>query len=74
MNNNNQIACNVSNCAHFGEGNICTAEKISVSSNTYTDNNYSSKQVDMEIGSMDNPTESRKSKTTQCITFKPAKK
>lgn len=62
-----EIACNVSNCEYWGNGNICTADKISVSTDSYT-----GETADMEIGAIDDEVASPKSQQTQCVTFKPA--
>ena len=62
-----EIACNVSNCEYWSNGNICTADKISVSIDSYTD-----ESADMEIGAIDDEVASPKSQHTQCVTCKPA--
>lgn len=59
-----EIACNVSNCQYWGQGNVCEADKISVSNNTHSGNN------DMEVGSFSDAVTSDHSRQTQCVTFK----
>jgi hypothetical protein len=60
-----QIGCNVSNCEYWGNGNVCQADKISVSNNTHSGSS------DMEIGSISDAVTSNHSRETQCVTFKP---
>ncbi|MBM7624856.1 DUF1540 domain-containing protein [Sporohalobacter salinus] len=64
-----EIACNVSNCEYWDNGNICAADKISVSNNS-----YAGESATMEIGAIDDEVASPKSQHTQCVTFKPADK
>jgi len=61
-----EVACNVNNCHYYGEGDICTANKIQVSNIQ-----FGTKMGDMEAGRLDKPAPSSDSHSTQCVTFKP---
>ncbi|SJZ38867.1 DUF1540 domain-containing protein [Selenihalanaerobacter shriftii] len=61
-----KIGCNVSNCSYWGQGNVCQADKISVSNDSH------SGKADMEAGSLGGKVTSNHSRETQCVTFKPA--
>ncbi len=61
-----QIKCNVKNCKYWGQGNLCTAEKIQVSNVDYSSN--------MEAGSFERPAPCSNSYQTQCVSFVPKEK
>ncbi len=61
-----QVACNVSNCHYYGEGDICVANKIQVSNIEFGTN-----MKDMEAGKLGKSAPADNSHTTQCVTFKP---
>ncbi|KXS40022.1 MULTISPECIES: DUF1540 domain-containing protein [unclassified Candidatus Frackibacter] len=67
-----KIACNVSNCAYYGSGNVCEADKISVSDTNFSANTNT--KAGMEVGSFSEQVTSNTSGETQCVTFKPANK
>lgn len=65
-----EVSCAISNCTFYGEGNVCTAEKIMVEMDRHAryDTEFAS-----ELGEKNHQDEVSTSAHTCCKTFKPIK-
>lgn len=63
-----EVSCSISNCTFYGEGNVCTAEKIMVEMDSHAsyDTEFSS-----ELNEKNHIDKARYSTETCCKTFKP---
>lgn len=63
-----EVACSIANCSFYGEGNVCTAEKIMVEIDNHAryDTEFSS-----ELGEKNHVDTAGTSAETCCKTFKP---
>ncbi len=62
-----QIFCSVNNCHYYGQGNLCKADQILITSDTMSQN--LSPNVDAPNASQITPTPVAKSPETCCKTF-----
>ena len=67
---NVEVSCSISNCTYYGEGNVCTAEKIMVDLDHHS--KYDT-EMSSELGEKDHIDEATASAQTCCRTFKPNK-
>lgn len=63
-----EVSCAISNCTYYGEGNICTAEKIMVELDNHS--RYDT-EMSSELDEKNHIDEASKSAETCCKTFKP---
>lgn len=62
-----EVSCAISNCSFYGEGNVCTADKIMVE----VDNHYRyDTEMASELGEKNHQDEAINSAETCCKTFK----
>ncbi|MEH7087009.1 DUF1540 domain-containing protein [Neobacillus drentensis] len=66
-----EVACSIANCSFYGEGNVCTADKIMVEIDNHAryDTEFSS-----ELGEKNHVDTAGTSAETCCKTFKPKKR
>ncbi|WP_442599842.1 DUF1540 domain-containing protein [Neobacillus sp. D3-1R] len=65
-----EVSCAISNCTFYGQGNICTAEKIMVEMDNHA--RYDT-EMSSELTEKNHQDEVRHSAETCCKTFKPNK-
>ncbi|MEC1722692.1 DUF1540 domain-containing protein [Schinkia azotoformans] len=63
-----EVSCAISNCSYYGEGNICTAEKIMVEHQNHS--RYDT-ELSTEFFAKNHTDEATMSAETCCKTFKP---
>ncbi|WP_017755065.1 DUF1540 domain-containing protein [Calidifontibacillus oryziterrae] len=63
-----EVACTISNCTFYGEGNVCNAERITVEMDRHA--GYDT-ELSMELGEANHIDEATNSAETCCKTFKP---
>ncbi|HYK73331.1 MAG TPA: DUF1540 domain-containing protein [Pseudoneobacillus sp.] len=62
-----EVSCSISNCTFYGQGNICTAEKIMVDMDNHA--RYDT-EMSSEFGEKNHTDEAKHSAETCCKTFK----
>lgn len=63
-----EVSCAIANCTFYGEGNVCTADKIMVELDRHA--NYDT-EMSSELGEKNHIDEADNSAETCCKTFKP---
>ncbi|MEH6907773.1 DUF1540 domain-containing protein [Neobacillus drentensis] len=63
-----EVSCAISNCSFYGQGNVCTAEKIMVELDNHA--RYDT-EMSSELGEMNHVDQAGHSAETCCKTFKP---
>lgn len=63
-----EVSCSIANCAYYGEGNVCTADKIVVELDRHA--NYDT-EMSVELTEKNHIDVADTSKETCCKTFKP---
>jgi hypothetical protein len=66
-----EVSCAISNCTFYGQGNVCTAEKIMVELDNHS--RYDT-EMSSELTEKNHIDEAGNSKETCCKTFKPKKR
>jgi hypothetical protein len=66
-----EVSCAISNCTYYGEGNVCTAEKIMVDMDRHA--RYDT-EMSSEFGEKNHTDQACDSAETCCKTFKPKSK
>ncbi len=63
-----EVSCAIANCTYYGEGNVCTAEKIMVELDNHA--RYDT-EMSSELGEKNHQDSAVNSAETCCKTFKP---
>ncbi len=63
-----EVSCSIANCSFYGEGNVCTAEKIMVEIDNHSRYDL---EISGELGEKNHIDEAKNSAETCCKTFKP---
>jgi hypothetical protein len=63
-----EVSCAISNCTYYGEGNVCTAEKIMVELDNHS--RYDT-EMSSELSEKNHQDNAINSAATCCKTFKP---
>ena len=66
----NGVACSVSNCSFWGEGNRCAASEITIEIDAHSKQRFGDAEF-AEEGFAEHQDEASSSKTTCCLTFRP---
>ena len=67
---NVEVSCSIANCTYYGEGNVCTAEKIMVEVDNHA--RYDS-EMSAELDEKNHIDKAGTSAETCCKTFRPKK-
>ncbi|WP_239617398.1 DUF1540 domain-containing protein [Cohnella mopanensis] len=62
------VACSVSNCSYWGQGNRCGAQEITIEVDSHANNQWNEEFADEFFSHKDT---AKQSSVTCCLTFKP---